>query len=280
MSTRRVIGRSLGSLPVIPLLLVACANSSAGAGDGRSPTADPNDLVGVVWVLDPASMGGLVDDVPPLTQITLSFEGGSAHGSAACNNYGGSYRAGDDGSLSFDPFAVTLMACDALLTTLEGAYLEALGGVTGFAIDAGTLHLTGGQPTLSFASEPAQALPLVGTPWTLMSITSGDVATGVVSGTEITALFAADDTVTGSAGCNRFNGTYTRSAERLSVSPLATTKMACPGYVMTQERVFLDAMSQVASYTIDGTQSHLTLLDGAGASLLVFECTTPKASAG
>jgi heat shock protein HslJ len=268
----------LAPLPLIPLILVACANT--GASDGQSPGSDPNDLVGVVWVLDPASMSGLAEDVPALTQITLSFEGGNAHGSAACNNYGGSYRAGDDGSLSFDRFAVTLMACDSPLMTLESAYLEALGGVTGFAVGGGTLDLTGGQATLSFASEPAAALPLVGTPWTLTSITSGDVATGVVSGTEITALFAADDTVSGSAGCNRFNGTYTRNAERLSFSPLATTKMACPGYVMTQERVFLDAMGEVASYTIDGTQSHLTLLDGAGAPLLVFECTVPRSSAG
>ena len=60
-----------------------------------------------------------------------------------------------------------------------------------------------------------------------MSITSGDVATSVVSGTEITAVFSADDTVSGSAGCNRFSGRYTRNAERLSFSPLATTKMAC-----------------------------------------------------
>jgi heat shock protein HslJ len=56
--------------------------------------------------------------------------------------------------------------------------------------------------------------------------------------------------------------------------------MACHSYVMTQERVFLNAMGQVASYTIDGTQSHLTLLDGAGSPLLVFECTTPRSAAG
>jgi heat shock protein HslJ len=278
MSARDSCGRSSAPFLLIPLILVACAN--AGASDGGSPGSDPNDLIGVAWVLDPASMSGLADDVPPLTQITLSFEDGSAHGSAACNNYGGSYRAGDDGSLSFDQFAVTLMACDSTLMTLESAYLEALGGVTGFAVDGNTLHLTGGEATLSFASEPAETLPLVGTPWMLTSITSGDVATGVVSGTEITALFSADDTVSGSAGCNRFNGTYTRNAERLSFSPLATTKMACHSYVMTQERVFLNAMGQVASYTIDGTQSHLTLLDGAGSPLLVFECTTPRSAAG
>ena len=63
-------------------------------------------------MLDTASMGDLVDPVPLGAQVTLTFEDGQAHGSAACNSYGGAYQAGDDGSLSFDAFAVTQMACD------------------------------------------------------------------------------------------------------------------------------------------------------------------------
>ena len=61
---------------------------------GRAPAADPNDLVGVVWVLDRASMVGSWTDVPPGAQVTLTFEDGQAHGSAACNSYGGAYRGG------------------------------------------------------------------------------------------------------------------------------------------------------------------------------------------
>ena len=56
--------------------------------------------------------------------------------------------------------------------------------------------------------------------------------------------------------------------------------MACPDYVMAQESVFLDVMGRVASYTIDGSRSHLTLKDETGASLLVFECVTDGVSAG
>ncbi|MEP7224430.1 MAG: META domain-containing protein, partial [Actinomycetota bacterium] len=69
--------------------------------------------------------------------------------------------------------------------------------------------------------------------------------------------------------CNRFSGTYTVEGDRLSLSPLAATKMACAGYIMAQERVFLDAMRDVASYVIDGDQ--LTLSDGSGAALLGFD---------
>jgi heat shock protein HslJ len=251
------------------LVLVACANAGDGTGGGTG--VDPNDLTGVVWVLDDTSIAGLVDQVPAGAQVTIAFEDGQAHGTAACNSYGGGYRAGDDGSMSFDAFAVTAMGCDPPLMTLESAYLEVLGGVTGFEVDAGGgLRLVNGEVTLSFSREVSpEPLPLVGTTWTLTSIAAGDAVMSVVSGTEITAVFAADETLSGSAGCNSFSGTYTLAGDRLSFSPLATTKMACAGYVMTQERVFLDSMSEVASFTIEGAQ--LTVLDRSGAMLLGFE---------
>ena len=137
----RALRRSLGTLPLIPMLLVACANAGDGGADG--PSNDPDDLTGVVWVLDDASIAALVADVPDNAQVTLTFEDGQAGGTAACNSYGGSYQAGDDGSVSFEGFAVTEMACDPSLMTLESAYLEVLGGVTGFEVDA-ALRLSNG----------------------------------------------------------------------------------------------------------------------------------------
>ena len=134
MSLERTLRRSLASLPLISLLLVACANTGDGAGSDRG--TDPADLTGVDWVLDEASIAALADAVPDGAQVTLTFEGDQAGGTAACNSYGGAYRAGDDGSLTFEGFAVTEMACEPPLMTLEAAYLEVLGGVTAFEVDA------------------------------------------------------------------------------------------------------------------------------------------------
>ncbi len=249
------------------LALVACADPGDGSGTGNS--TDPHDLIGVVWVLDDASTALLVDEVPAAAQVTLAFEEGQAHGTAACNSYGGAYEASDDGSLSFEGFAVTEMGCEPLLMTLESAYLEVLGGVTSFEVDD-TLRLSNGETTLSYSRDvPPEPLALIGTKWTLTSIFSGDVVSSVVSGTKVTVVLAADETVSGSAGCNSFSGTYSVADDGVSFSPLATTKMACAGYVMAQERVFLDAMSEVASYVIDGEQ--LTVSDGSGAMLLGFD---------
>jgi heat shock protein HslJ len=259
--------RYLGSLPLIPLVFVACANVGDGAGTAHD--ADPNDLTGAAWVLDDASIAGLVDEVPPGVQVTVMFEDGQAHGTAACNSYGGTYQAGDDGSLSFDGFAVTEMACEQPLMTVESAYLAALNDVNSFRIE-GSLVLTGDGVTLTFAKEsPSEPLPLVGTTWRLTTFAAADVVSSVISDTEITATFSGDDTVAGSAGCNRFSGTYASTGNTLSFSPLAATKMRCAGEVMAQESAFVDAMGAVASFSIQGTR--LLLLDDDSALLLSFD---------
>jgi heat shock protein HslJ len=258
--------RSLALLTLTTLALVACAD--AGDGSGGSGT-DPQALMGHGWTLDQTSMAALVDDVPAGATVTIAFEDGQASGRAACNSYGGAYDAGDDGSLSFQGFSVTEMGCEPGLMTLESVYLEALGTVTGFRIDA-KLTLHGDGVDLTFDEEvPPVALPLVGTTWTLTTIASGDAVSSVVNGTEVTAEFTADATVSGSGGCNRYTGSYTWTGDQLSFSPLAATKMACADDVMAQEGAFFASMEQVASFAIEGSQ--LTLADASGALLLGFD---------
>ncbi len=258
--------RSLGLLTLLQLVLVACANDG-GASGGESH--DPADLTGVTWQLDGSSIASLVSD-PPQAVVTLEFADGQAGGRAACNSYGGAYQAGDDGSLSFEMFAVTEMACDEPLMALESAYLAALGQVTGFGVE-GNLALTGGDVALKFGVVvPPEPLPLVGTTWTLTTIASGDAVSSTIAGTEVTAVF--DDTessVSGSAGCNRYAGTYANGGGTLAFSALAITKMMCAEDVMAQESGFLASMEQVAASAIEGTQ--LSLFDSAGALLLAFD---------
>jgi heat shock protein HslJ len=52
--------------------------------------------------------------------------------------------------------------------------------------------------------------------------------------------------VSGSAGCNRFNGTVTGgiTASNIAVGPLMTTRMACPGPLMQREQDFLAKLGQ------------------------------------
>jgi copper homeostasis protein (lipoprotein) len=58
----------------------------------------------------------------------------------------------------------------------------------------------------------------------------------------------------GSAGCNRFSGTYELHGNTLRFGPLATTRMACPPEIMAVEDALLKALAAETAWSLqDGT---------------------------
>ena len=66
-----------------------------------------------------------------------------------------------------------------------------------------------------------------------------------IDGTELTVGFGIAN-VGGSAGCNRFDGTYGSNGNVVRVGRLATTRLACADDVMAQETAFLEALQGAA----------------------------------
>ena len=116
---------------------------------------------------------------------------------------------------------------------------------------------------------PPAPEPLVGTNWTLASFHTADAVSSVIADTMITAVFGADGSVSGSAGCNRYFASYTMTETSLSIGPAGSTKMSCgdPG-VMQQENTFLMLISKTKTFTIEGDR--LTLADAKGMTVLTF----------
>jgi len=251
---------------LVPVIALSLALTACGSEDGGNAAS----LEGVIWVLDAASIGELVDPVPVDARVDLSFEDGQAGGTSGCNSYRGGYTVDGD-SLTFGPLAATQMACEPPLMDLEAAYLAALADVDGFEVNAGgDLVLTGGEVALTYAAEaPPEPLPLTGTRWVLTTIAAGDVVSSTIAGTEVTAVFAEDGTVAGTDGCNRYVAEYSVSDGSMTIGALAGTKMACEPDVAAQAQDVADAMAATAAYEIDGPS--LSLLDEAGGLLLVFE---------
>lgn len=106
---------------------------------------------------------------------------------------------------------------------------------------------------------------LEGTVWVLESYDGQSV----IPGTEITAEFAGGE-VSGSAGCNRYFGSYESDKDKLTFSVLGQTEMYCmdPEGAMDQESAFLRLLGGTASYQASGER--LELFDAGGASVLVF----------
>ncbi len=107
---------------------------------------------------------------------------------------------------------------------------------------------------------------LTATVWNLSQLMDQEL----VPGSSITAQFTSDGKVSGSAGCNRYSGTYTVSGNSLQLSsPMASTMMACEQALMDQESAYLKALGEVKTFSISGDQ--LTLTDANQKSLLVYE---------
>ena len=105
---------------------------------------------------------------------------------------------------------------------------------------------------------------LPGTSWTLVELDGAEA----VGETPPSIAFTDEGGVTGSTGCNTFNGEVTIDGSELSFGPLATTRMAClDESASAQEQAFLLAMEDVTGYTID-SEGQLVLEGGAS---LTFE---------
>ncbi len=81
-------------------------------------------------------------------------------------------------------------------------------------------------------------------------------------------LNSHNNTITGFAGCNNFNGTYElKSGNRIRIGTIATTMKACDG--VTNEHDFLQVFDQADNYTI--VNDELSLNIGRRAPLAVFK---------
>ncbi len=112
-----------------------------------------------------------------------------------------------------------------------------------------------GSGSASTAPDPA-AIP--GTTWSVSSI--GGVAT--VGGSQPTIAFGADGTVSGTTGCNQYNGTYKLDGGTITISPLASTLMLCEGPIGAQEVAFMAAFPKSTGWSV-GSDGNLTLTGSA-----------------
>jgi heat shock protein HslJ len=126
---------------------------------------------------------------------------------------------------------------------------------------------------LIFSACSGADVSLDGSSWSLMSYKDNTGETvNVLPRSTTTVLFQANQ-VTGIAGCNNFNATYQTTRNKLSFSPVATTRKVCnmPLGIMQQETAFLAALDSTVSYKL--TLNSLEMLDSRGNTLLTFRRT-------
>ena len=232
----------------------------------------------VLWIVDAYrdQEGELVsnDDKIP---ATAEFHAGVVTGYSGCNTFKGSYTAKDH-QITFSPFGTTRMACEAPLMDFEMGYLAALGGSSKFQPSGEDLLFldTNGETQVRYRM--ASPISITGAPWEMSTFRNGDgQVQSILEGTKVTAIFTEESSLSGSAGCNHYSGTYEIGESSIRFGPMTVTEMFCaqPDGIMEQENSYLEALVQVNSYQID--LDNLELFDEAGAKQVDYRNTDEEA---
>lgn len=230
--------------------------------------AKTRSLEGTTWVMEAyLNSEGVLAGALPGSKATARFENGEVGGVASCNNYFGTYRFHGGDKLSVDIGGMTEMYCaPEELMAQEGEFLAALDKAASYVIAENKLQIedVSGKGILVFSA--LEPVPLVGKTWQLTGYNNGRQAVvSVIIGTEMTATFGEDGSMTGSAGCNNYMASYELEGDAISIGPAATTRMFCgePEGIMEQEAQYLAALKTAATYRIDGDRLQLRAVDGA-----------------
>ena len=236
------------------------------AGCGGNGGGDASDIEDKPWQLTSATDLTIPDGVVP----SAAFSNGNAFGTAGCNTYRASYSLDGD-SLEIGEPAGTLIGCPPPVDEFERAYLDALGQVATWELDGEELVLSDADGNELLRYEVAS----IAGNWTVTGVNTGDAVSSPIVGTELTAVFADDGSLTGSAGCNNYTTSYTADAGDIQIEPAASTKKLCsePEGIMEQEAAYLSALDAAVTYGFNGPT--MSMSDSEGKTLITFARAQP-----
>ena len=231
-------------IPALLALILAACNSAAEPTPAPTPDAteaaqrveQANEIRDTTWTIK--NFGSPEEPIPGVdgTYPSIAFLLSRATGFTGCNYFTGSYTV-DGNSVRFDPPAVTKGFCDdELLKQQQEAFMTMLITTTRYDYDGENIHLYADDKQL-MTLEPLESVPFEGTTWNYRFY-QGELPQWqpAMPDTSITAVFEGD-TISGSAGCNDYTGTFTRNDNEITIGELVTTRMMCtePEGIMDQE---------------------------------------------
>jgi putative lipoprotein len=112
--------------------------------------------------------------------------------------------------------------------------------------------------------------PLVGTQWVL-----ADVGGTPANAAKTTLRFLAASKVSGSGGCNDYNGGVRLQSSTVMFGPIQTTRMACAAPIMEQETRYFDALVGARGVDLDGASLYFLDVTGSRTAHLTKVGATP-----
>jgi len=233
------------------LALVACGNDTGSASGGS--------LTGRTFLSTSVTENGKPRALAPHTRIRLQFTNdGRLSFDAGCNSSQAKVSTADGRLTLGKEMSSTLIGCMEPLQSQDAWVGSVIAAKPAWKLDGDKLELTTSSTTISLldreTAEPDLALD--GTKWALSTVITGEAASHQ-AGSEKAWLTLNGERVTGSTGCNEFQGTVARATGKLTFGELATTRRACAGDAAKLETVVLNGLKGELSYEIDGSTLQL-----------------------
>lgn len=164
------------------------------------------------------------------TTLRVSFDDGQLSLSAGCNTVFGAYSL-CDGRLCVSDLGTTDIGCDAERHAQDEWLADFLSASPLLDVAGAALTLQGADATLELldreVADPDR--PLTGRLWRVDTFFQGGAASGFPLTIPPTVEFGSDGQLAVFDACNEGDGTYTRSGQTLTLSPIGFTEVACRG---------------------------------------------------
>jgi heat shock protein HslJ len=237
------------ALASLLLTLTACGNESSAGGS----------LTGKSYLSIGVTEHGKEKQLAPNTRVRLQFtDDGRLVADAGCNSMQAEVSTSGGKLTLKGELASTAMGCPTPQGDQDAWLAKILAAKPKWKADGDQLDVSTGGTTISLVdhdtTEPSPAL--MGTKWSLVAVLSGDTASHQ-EGSEQAWLTINGERVTGSTGCNTFQGMVAHTNKTLTFGELATTRRACTGDALKLETTLLTTLKGDVTYTIDSSTLRL-----------------------
>jgi heat shock protein HslJ len=259
MKTRWIV-----ALAAVAIIVAGCSSGSGSPDDATDGSG--GELQGSHWVLDSYASEGAQVIVPDGLYADAEFTANRVKGFAGCSDYDALYRTGGRMLLVGMP-AMTQIFCSEEINAFQSTYVALLQQSRFYSVRADSLIVRGPDRAVLLVFVAAPANPLLGS-WVVESyVDATGATTAPLPDTELTVVFRLAK-VSGSAGCNTFQGPYSTNGKIAAIGPLASTRLACAEDLMTQETAFLAALQGIG--LVEARGQTLQLEDRSGSILVAL----------
>ena len=233
---------------MIAIVLAAVALAAA-----QVPASTPTTLGGTSWQL--VAFHGMDDTIVKPddgSKYTLKFgKDGKVAVRIDCNRGSGTWKSPVPGQLELGAMALTRAMCAP--GSMHDRLVQDWSRIRSYVLKERHLFLSLMADSGIYEYEPLSSANIEGGDWQVTAVDTGHQATATTLKASALSLKFSGGSVSGSSGCNRFHGPYSKNGGRLALGPMAVTRKACTGEgVMEQEQRFLSALAAVATFRIEG----------------------------